>query len=98
MSVIHTNMCLLCCGGCAYAGYKTNKAMDKAFSANEEPVESYWKTELKHSLNIRSSRVQEERDYDRYGSSRKMTKKEQESRERLQKLVEAHAPSKKTKQ
>jgi hypothetical protein len=86
-------MCLLCCGGCAYAGYKTNSALDRAFTQKDEPVESYWKTELKHSLGIRQQRCEEKRiSNNSYGSSRKMSKREKESRDRLQELIQTHLP------
>ena len=92
------DMCLLCCASATYAGYKTNKALDAAF-VKDEPVESYWRTELRHSLNVRgasnTARQQDRETYESYGASRKMSKKEQESRARLQALVDAHAPKKK---
>lgn len=90
-------MCLLCCGGCAFLGYKTNKALDKSFGASKDvEVESYWKTELKHSLKVRniSTGASKVEDY-APASSRKMSAKERESKERLQRLVDMHAPSKK---
>jgi len=82
-------MCLLCCGGCAYVGWKGSKAMDKAVGA-DEPVESYWKTELRHSLSVRGSTVRQDRSYESYGNSRKMSKKEKESRDRLSALIAEH--------
>lgn len=90
-------MCLLCCGGCAILGYKTNKALDKSFApAKDVEFESYWKTELKHSLKVRSinsgSHPTDERTV---VSSRRMSAREKESKERLQRLVDMHAPSKK---
>lgn len=90
-------MCLLCCGGCAFLGYKTNKALDGTFGSKGEEVESYWKTELKHSLNIRNIKSGSA-NLDEYSSvsSRKVSAKERESKERLQRLVDMHAPSKKS--
>lgn len=90
-------MCLLCCGGCAFLGYKTNKALDKSFGASQDvEVESYWKTELKHSLKVRSIKSGSSGTED-YAAvpPRKISAKERESKERLQRLVDMHAPSKK---
>jgi|Transcript_6906 hypothetical protein len=90
-------MCLLCGAGTLYASFKANKALDRAF-VKEEPTESYFKTELRHSfavLGASKTARQDRESYESYGASRKMTKKEQESRARLQALVDAHAPSKK---
>ncbi len=91
-------MCLMCGASALYAGYKSNKALDAAFSVKDEPpVESYFKTELRHSFAVLgASKTSGQRDlYESAGASRKMSKKEQESRARLQALVDAHAPSKK---
>lgn len=91
-------MCLLCCGGCAFLGYKTNKALDKAFTPKEEPAESYWKTELKHHLKVNSiKKGSSSQSEDYVPSTRKMSAKEMESRDRLQRLIDAHAPSRKEK-
>jgi hypothetical protein len=93
-------MCLLCGAGAVYAGYKGNKALDRAFVKDQPPTESYFKTELKHSFAVRGASKtakQDRESYERYGASRKMSKKEQESRARLQALVDEHAPSKGSK-
>lgn len=80
---------------------KGSKAMDRAVGA-DEPVESYWKTELKHSLAVRGAgstarRGEDREGYAGYGESRtrKMSQKERESRARLSALVAEHAPSRK---
>jgi hypothetical protein len=89
-------MCLLCCGSCAFLGYKTNKALDKSLGSTQDvEVESYWKTELKHSLKVRNIKSgSQPNDEHTSGSSRRMSAKEKESKERLQRLVDMHAPNK----
>ena len=91
-------MCLLCGAGAVYAGYKGNKALDRAFVKDEPPTESYFKTELRHSfavLGASKTARQDRESYESYGASRKMSKKESQARLRLQELIDAHAPSKK---
>jgi len=74
-----------------------NKTLDKSFGATKDAeVESYWKTELKHSLKVRGiySGSSTNEEYTAV-SSRKMSAREKESKDRLQRLLEMHAPSKK---
>lgn len=92
--------CLPCIGASAWAGFKVNKTLDKAFSSKkpQEPLEPSFVTEAKLKWNLSkfnpakpaaaasASQAEQQRPKrsDRYSS------KETQSKQRLAELVEQH--------
>ncbi|KAI8102718.1 hypothetical protein M9434_005513 [Picochlorum sp. BPE23] len=66
--------------------------MDTISKTNTQPVDSYWKTEIQTSLRIRRIESGKAPKVEEPPTRRKVSQKEKESKDRLQRLVEAHAP------
>lgn len=86
-------MCFLpCCAagavGAAWAANKASNSLDKAFAPKPEPTEPAFVTELKLFSGITSPPAEQEvsKGYER--RARPISKKEAESKARLQRLVE----------
>ncbi|KAL4420879.1 hypothetical protein ABPG77_002838 [Micractinium sp. CCAP 211/92] len=88
-------LCLPCLGAGAVGAYKVNKAVDRAFSSKtpEEPVEPAFVTEAKLRWNLtkwKPSDAPTQQEAARPKRSERYSDKEQQSRQRLAELAEAH--------